>query len=69
MKQVRLDEQTIMLLGGTEYEVNDGIPPNKILSSGVIQDSIEYDPIYYVIISDFIDLAKEETVKSIWSKK
>ena len=66
MRRVRLDEQTVMLLGGSEYEVNDGIPPNRLLSSGVIQDAIDYDPIYYTVISDIIDLTKEDTVESIW---
>jgi hypothetical protein len=66
MRRVRLDEQTVILLGGTEFEVNDGITPNRILSSGVIKDTIDYDPIFYTVISDIIDLTKEDNEESIW---
>ena len=56
MKQeIILDDQTTIRCGYDECEINDGVVPNTVLYSGVInlyhRESDEFDPISYVIIN------------------
>jgi len=64
MIRIRIDEQTVIILGYDECQINDGVAPNKVLSSGVInkgyKDSNEHEPICYVVITDFINLIEED---------
>ena len=50
-----LDEQTSIRCGYDECDINDGVVPNTVLYSGVInlchRESEEFDPICFVVIS------------------
>ena len=48
--ELRLDEETIIRVGYDECEINDGVAPNTVLGSGVINSSDQTQQISYVII-------------------
>ena len=59
MVRIRIDEETVITLGYDECEINDGVIPDKVLSSGVI-NSPNHQTICYVVINNIIDLLKED---------
>lgn len=55
IQEIILDDQTTIRCGYDECEINDGVKPNTVLYSGVInnyhRESEEFDPICYVVIN------------------
>lgn len=48
--EIILDEQTKIKVGYDECVINDGIAPNKILASGIIEGE-EFDKLSYIVIN------------------
>jgi len=63
MVRIRIDEETVIILGYDECQINDGVIPDKVLSSGII-DSQEHKTICYVVIKDIINLLEEDVPPS-----
>jgi hypothetical protein len=57
INEIRLDDQTVIRVGYDECKIKDGVIPNKVLASGVINKSYnlsdEFNEISFVVISDF----------------
>ena len=55
IQEIILGDQTSIRCGYDECEINDGVAPNTVLYSGVInnyhRESKEFDPICYVVIN------------------
>ena len=55
IQEIVLDEQTSIRCGYDECDINDGVAPNTVLYSGVInlyhRESEEFDPICFVVIN------------------
>jgi len=68
MVRIRIDEETVIILGYDECQINDGVAPDKVLLSGVInnyhRESKEVEPICYVVLKNIIDLSKEDVPKN-----
>ncbi len=57
INEIRLDKETVIRVGYDECEINDGVAPNTVLASGVINKDYvitdEVEEISFVVISDF----------------
>jgi len=55
IQEIFLDDQTSIRCGYDECEINDGVAPNTVMYSGVInlhyQESKEFEPICFVILN------------------